>query len=127
MRIVARSTLKEFWEIYLDSKTGLLSWYEKMNNADYDIPQEVIADFKGADYVGNERIVFNIAKNKFRFIVSFNYEFKACWIKFVGTHYCTRSFLFLKTKRLNFEQPSIKPAFKDETNHQRRIGLPMQL
>ena len=35
----------------------------------------------------------------------------------------TRRFLFLKTKRLNFELPSIKPAFKDETNHQRRIGL----
>ncbi|MEA5403014.1 pentapeptide repeat-containing protein, partial [Arcicella sp. DC2W] len=28
--------------------------------------------------------------------------------------------LFLKTKRLNFELPRIKPAFKDETNHQRR-------
>ncbi|WP_109740882.1 type II toxin-antitoxin system HigB family toxin [Arcicella aurantiaca] len=52
----------------------------------YDTPQEVISDFKGADYVGNERIVFNIAKNKYRLIVSFNYEFKACWIKFVGTH-----------------------------------------
>lgn len=86
MRIVAKSTLKEFWEIYIDSKTGLLSWYEKINNGDYDTPQEVITDFKGADYVGNERIVFNIAKNKFRLIVSFNYEYKACWIKFVGTH-----------------------------------------
>ena len=86
MRIVAKSTLKEFWEIYIDSKTGLLSWYEKMNNADYATPQEVIVDFKGADYVGNERIVFNIAKNKYRLIVSFNYEFKACWIKFVGNH-----------------------------------------
>jgi len=86
MAIVAKSTLKEFWEIYIDSKTGLLSWYEKMNNADYSTPQEVIADFKSADYVGNERIVFNIAKNKYRLIVSFNYEFKACWIKFVGTH-----------------------------------------
>ena len=86
MRIVAKSTLKEFWEIYLDSKKVLLSWYEKMNYGDYDTPQKVIADFKGADYVGNERIVFNIAKNKFRLIVSFNYEFKACWIKFVGTH-----------------------------------------
>ncbi len=86
MRIVAKSTLKDFWEIYTDSKTGLLSWYEKMSNTDYKNPQEVISDFKGADYVGNERIVFNIAKNKFRLTVSFNYEFNACWIKFVGTH-----------------------------------------
>ena len=86
MRIVAKSTLKEFWEIHIDSKIGLLSWYEKMNNGDYHTPQELIAEFKGAYYVGNERIVFNIAKNKFRLIVSFNYEYKACWIKFVGIH-----------------------------------------
>jgi mRNA interferase HigB len=86
MRIVARSTLKAFWEKYTDSKAGLIFWYEKMSANDYDNPQEVISDFKDADYVGNERIVFNIAKNKYRLVVSFNYEFKACWIKFVGTH-----------------------------------------
>ncbi|MCF0040810.1 type II toxin-antitoxin system HigB family toxin [Dyadobacter fanqingshengii] len=86
MRIVAKGTLKEFWETHTDAKTGLLSWYEKMNSHDYSTPQEVIADFKGADYVGNERVVFNIARNKYRLIVSFNYQFKACWIKFVGTH-----------------------------------------
>lgn len=78
--------MKEFWETYTDAKIGLLSWYEKMNSQDYSTPQEVIADFKGADYVGNDRIVFNIARNKYRLIVSFNYQFKACWIKFVGTH-----------------------------------------
>jgi mRNA interferase HigB len=86
MRIVAKSTLKDFWETATESKTGLLSWYEKMSNNDYNTPQEVIADFKDADYVGNERIVFNITRNKYRLIVSFNYEFKACWIKFVGNH-----------------------------------------
>jgi mRNA interferase HigB len=86
MRLVAKSTLKEFWERSRESKTGLLSWYEKMSNNDYSTLQEVIADFKDADYIGNERIVFNIARNKYRLIVSFNYEFKACWIKFVGNH-----------------------------------------
>ena len=86
MRIIAKSTLKEFWEIYSDSKTGLTFWYYKMSNNDYQNPQEVIVDFKSADYVGNERIVFNIAKNKYRLVISFNYEFNVCWVKFVGTH-----------------------------------------
>ncbi len=86
MRIIAKSTLKSCWETYADSKIGLLAWYEKMSNSNYNTPQEVIADFKGADYVGNQRIVFNITRNKYRLIVSFNYEFKTCWVKFVGTH-----------------------------------------
>lgn len=86
MRIIAKSTLKTCWQINPDSKTGLLAWYEKMSNTDYSTPQEVISDFKGADFVGNERIVFNIVRNKYRLVVAFNYEFKTCWVKFVGTH-----------------------------------------
>jgi mRNA interferase HigB len=86
MRIVTKSTLLNCWETYSESKTGLLSWYEKLSFSNYNTPQEVIADFKGVDYIGNERIVFNIAHNKYRLIVAFNYEFKTCWVKFVGTH-----------------------------------------
>ncbi len=86
MRIVAKSTLKNCWEAYSESNTGLLAWYEKIIGSVYNLPQEVIADFKCADYVGNERIVVSIARNKYRLIVAFNYEFKTCWVKFAGTH-----------------------------------------
>ena len=86
MRVIAKGTLMRFWEKHPDSKVGLLSWYEKITKSDYSTPQEVILDFKGADFIGNERIVFNIAKNKFRLIVSCNFKFKAMWIVFVGTH-----------------------------------------
>ncbi|MEO5582185.1 MAG: type II toxin-antitoxin system HigB family toxin [Saprospiraceae bacterium] len=45
-----------------------------------------MSNFKYSDYVGNERLVFNIAKNKYRLIASFNFNFQLCYIKFVGTH-----------------------------------------
>lgn len=44
------------------------------------------AEFKGADYVGNERIVFNITQNKYRLVAAFNYDFQLCFVKFLGTH-----------------------------------------
>lgn len=86
MRIIAKGTLLKFWEKHPDSKIGLLSWYEKMSKNFYKTPQEIVLDFKDADFVGNDRIVFNIAKNKFRLVVSCNFKFKAIWIMFVGTH-----------------------------------------
>lgn len=86
MRIVAKGTLIEFWKRHADSKIGLLTWYDHVKNTKYDTPLQVIQDFKGADYIGNKRIVFNISKNKFRLIVSFRFEFNACWIIFIGTH-----------------------------------------
>ena len=65
---------------------GLLTWYDKLSKTKYDNPQIVMVDFKDADYVGTEKIVFNIARNKFRLITSFNFQFNAFWIKFIGIH-----------------------------------------
>jgi mRNA interferase HigB len=36
--------------------------------------------------VGKNRVVFNIAGNKYRLIVAIAYQFGAIYIKFVGTH-----------------------------------------
>lgn len=86
MRIISVKTLKIFWEIYPDSKAGLNDWYKKTKKGEYQTPNEVIMDYKNADYVGNTRIIFNIVKNKFRLIVAFRYDKQICWIKFIGTH-----------------------------------------
>ncbi len=86
MRIIALKTLKIFWGKFPEAEIGLRYWYGKIEAQHYSTPQSVIADFKGADYVGNERIVFNIARNKFRLIASFNYDYQICFVKFVGTH-----------------------------------------
>lgn len=36
--------------------------------------------------MANNRIVFNIADNKYRLIVSFNYPYRSGYVKFFGTH-----------------------------------------
>lgn len=86
MRVHALKTLKQFWQTYPDAEASLRSWYAKMEGKSYANPHEVISEFKNSDYVGNERIVFNIARNKYRLIVAFNYEFGLCFVKFIGTH-----------------------------------------
>ena len=86
MRIHALKTLKLFWKKYPDAEPNLRNWYSKVEGNNFDSPQKVIAGFKDADYVGNERIVFNITRNKYRLIVAFNYEYQICFVKFLGTH-----------------------------------------
>ncbi|MEA5403859.1 type II toxin-antitoxin system HigB family toxin [Arcicella sp. DC2W] len=63
MSIYLHKTLKEFWDKYPDARTYLEIWYEKMEENTYENPNQIIEDFKGADIVGNGRIVFNIALN----------------------------------------------------------------
>lgn len=86
MRIYSLKMLKVFWGQFYDAQINLLHWHTKIEKQSYSTPQSVIALFKGADYVGNERIVFNICRNKYKLIAAFNYEFQLCFIKFIGTH-----------------------------------------
>jgi len=86
MRIYSHKTLKEFWDKYPDARTSLEIWYEKMEENTYENPNQMIEDFKGADIVGNGRIVFNIALNKYRLVAYVRYKFFAVYVRFLGTH-----------------------------------------
>ena len=100
MRIHALRTLKHFWEKYPDAEIGLKYWYTKIEENDFSSPLEVIQYFKNSDFIGNERIVFNIAKNKYRLIASFNYNYGLCFIKFIGTH---KEYDKVDAKTINFK------------------------
>ena len=88
MRIVSRSTLREFWELpkYVDSEQPLKAWYDEAKHANWKTPQDIKALYRNASFVGNNRVVFNIPGNKYRLIVAVNYSFSMMYIRFVGTH-----------------------------------------
>lgn len=86
MRIITRGTLRDFWEQYPDAEQELKYWHEKIRNADYRNANEVIADNPRADNVGNNRIVFNICRNRYRLIALFRYQMQRVYIRFIGTH-----------------------------------------
>jgi len=80
-------TLREFWQKYPVARTSIEIWHKKMQSSRYENPNQVINDFKGADIIGKNRIVFNIAHNKFRLVGYFRYQFFTVYIKFIGTHH----------------------------------------
>src|SRR5438128_2689592 len=88
MRIISRKALREFWEKpdYADSLQPLRAWFKYVPKADWSRPTDVKADLRSASIVGNGRVVFNIAGNKYRLVVRMNYPYRVVYIRFVGTH-----------------------------------------
>ena len=86
MRVITKGTLKDFWTHYPDAEQELKYWYQKIKEAEYRSPNEIIRDNPTADVVGNNRIVFNICRNKYRLIVVFRYTLQRVYIRFIGTH-----------------------------------------
>jgi mRNA interferase HigB len=88
MRIIAKSTLKRFWERpgCDDARGALESWHEEAAKADWSSPQTLKAQYASASICGNNRVVFNIGGNKYRLVVEMQYRAGIAWVKFIGTH-----------------------------------------
>jgi mRNA interferase HigB len=86
MRIIKRKTLKDFWDNHPDAEQPLKTWLKFSRQADWRNPAEVKADYGNASILGENRICFNIAGNKYRLVVKVNYPYRVIYIRFIGTH-----------------------------------------
>ena len=85
-RIIAKKTLKDFWENHADAEQYLKTWYETAKNSNWRSPNDIKQTFINASVLKDSRIVFNIKGNSYRLIVKFNYERQWAFIRFIGTH-----------------------------------------
>ncbi|CAK0743917.1 mRNA interferase HigB [Azospirillaceae bacterium] len=87
MQIIARRTLKLFWEDHPQSEGPLKVWYGQVAQAQWNGPADVKEQFgTTVDFVGDNRIIFDVGGNKYRLIIHAAYGYKRVLIKFVGTH-----------------------------------------
>ena len=56
MRIIARRTLKLFWEKHPDSMDPLKIWYRKVFHAKWNSFNQMKSDFGSADIVGENEL-----------------------------------------------------------------------
>jgi mRNA interferase HigB len=63
-----------------------MEWYYEMIRQEFKSFNELKRVYKSASLVGDDRVVFNIAGNKFRLVVRMIFEYKSIQIKWFGTH-----------------------------------------
>ncbi|WP_207458404.1 type II toxin-antitoxin system HigB family toxin [Azospirillum sp. SYSU D00513] len=87
MRIISRRTLREHWERpgRSDSEGPLSDWYNIVRRSEWSNPATLKDQFRSASFVG-DRVVFNIAGNKYRLVAGVDYQYRTVYVKWVGTH-----------------------------------------
>ncbi len=86
MRVIAKKTLREYWEVHNDCEDQLKSWYNEAENANWKTPKEIKQNYASASILSDNRVVFNIKGNNYRLVVKINYDYGLIWIRFIGTH-----------------------------------------
>jgi mRNA interferase HigB len=86
VRVIAKSTLRQFWSIHNDCEEQLKAWFNEAEKANWTSPKDIETDYPSVSILQDNRVIFNIKGNTYRLIVKINYKFGLVWIRFIGTH-----------------------------------------
>lgn len=86
MRVIAISTLRQFWEMHPDAEQPIKAWFDETSKATWTQPSDVKAHYGNSSILKNRRVVFNIKGNDYRLIVAIAYKLGIVYVKFIGTH-----------------------------------------
>lgn len=86
MRIIAISTLRNYWVKNPKSEQPLKSWIQEVENSVWKSSAELKMKFRNASIINSKRVVFNIKGNDLRLLVDIEYRLKIVFIVWIGTH-----------------------------------------
>ncbi len=87
MQVIARRTLRQFWERHRQAETPLRVWFAMVSRARWLGPPDVKRQFgTTVDFVSDSRVIFDLGGNKYRLIAHISHGFGRVLVKFVGTH-----------------------------------------
>lgn len=87
VQIIAKRTLRVFWDGHPQARTPLQSWFAVVSKSAWNGPADVKEEFGAmVDFMADNQVIFDISGNKYRLVVRVAYSHKRVLIKFVGTH-----------------------------------------
>ena len=75
IRIIAKKTLRLYWERHANCEQHLKTWHETVRTSDWHSPNDIKRVYASASILPNNRVVFNIKGNSYRLIVKFNPDY----------------------------------------------------
>lgn len=90
MRLRNRVLLDKFVKKHADSTKVIQRFVDIVEEAEWQNLNDIKNNFNSADYVGNERYVFDVKGNKYRIIAVIIFVGGVFSLRFIGTHaeYC---------------------------------------
>lgn len=86
MRVLGLRILDVFKDAHADARGPLEAWQMEVESAQWQTPQNVKNRYRSADFLSENRIVFNIKGNKYRLVVQVRYRSGLVVVERVGTH-----------------------------------------
>lgn len=86
MQVLGRDKLNSFATKHANVKSALDSWFVEVERSQWLTPQDIKNRFCSADFLADNRVIFNIKGNHYRLVVKVRYQNGLVVVEWVGTH-----------------------------------------
>ena len=86
MRIIKTAFLKEFYTKHPQAEQSIKAWVSETKKAKWKNTNDIKKLYRSADFLTDNRVIFNICGNKYRLIVKINFDYGIVYTRFIGTH-----------------------------------------
>lgn len=86
MNVLGRNLLTEFSAKHASVKSALDAWFHEARAADWKTPQDIKNRYRSADFLDDNRVIFDIKGNHYRLVVKVRYQNGIVRVEWVGTH-----------------------------------------
>ena len=86
MRVYAKDKLFRFCLKHVNARGAFVAWLGVIERSNWRTPQEVKERYSSADFLANNRVIFNIKGNHYRVVVQMDYWKGTAMVQWIGTH-----------------------------------------
>lgn len=86
MKILGKNKLDTFAKKHADSRKALATWVADVERENWQSPNDIKAVYQTADFLADNRVIFNIRGNHFRLAVRVRYCNGIVLVEWIGTH-----------------------------------------
>lgn len=86
MKVLGRDKLVKFYKKHANAKSALEAWFAEAGKAAWKTPQDIKNRYGSADFLADNKVIFNIKGNHYRLVVKVRYQNGIAVVEWVGTH-----------------------------------------
>ena len=86
MKLLGKKILDEFIRRHVDAQSQIESWKAEVEEASWNTPHDLKSRYPKASLIGNQQVVFDICRNRYRLLVKVSYKNGIVLVTKAGTH-----------------------------------------
>jgi mRNA interferase HigB len=86
MRILGLPIIEAFKKDHANSRSPLDAWQREVERDEWKTPHDIKRRYRTADFLADNRVIFNIKGNAHRLVVKVRYHNGLVLVEWVGTH-----------------------------------------